>query len=497
MTPDAHERLASGIATGQAEDETFSVQIVPIPEGETTVGLSEEATYWPRETLKAAVDDGVFQGSKLLKSPGGEGHKEMFDLADPDNIVGRVTGAEYQDGVGPVLEADLIDEQMARLVEHDLVGVSPDMFRDLGEYDEQLEAAPATRIHAVPYVTILDRGASPDATIKPAQAEALAASDAGQYLLGDGDGEGATDDDSPGDEGGDVTGDGSGEGESPGESVPGETDTGSAGGDNAPGPGPGADGPDGGEGAGEEDSEGPTGAAASADSPVDADDDDTSMGNNDPNERIQELQEQLAAAKQENEQLRDDKDDLEEETSELEETIEEKEERLDETESELEQTEEELEAKSEEAETFRRSLAERVAQESPLSAEQILDSDMSTEDLAESVVNHEGLDEDEDGDKSPTELVAEQLASSPAQRGDQADEEPEGGTSPDEEQLAAANEWAYEALTGSDIARLGDEEQLSPRDLAEEKTGVDPAECGSRGEFKRKADAAAVDGGDD
>lgn len=400
-----HERLAPG-DTGVAAvsdttgSDTFPVRIVPIPEGETTVGMSEEATVWPRETLETSVDRGVWQGAKLLKSPGGDGHKEMFAQADPDNIVGRVTDSRYEPGVGPVLDAELLDEQLARLVEHDLVGVSPDMFRDLGDYDPEREATPADRIHAVPYITILDQGASPDASIEPADAEALAASDAGQFLLDGGGGD--TDQHSESDE--------------------------------------------------------------EAESSTDPSDPTHSMSDpDDPQERIQELQEQLAAVKQEKQQLAEQTDDLE---SELDDT----ESELEETEAELEATAERLDETEDQVEDFNRVLAERVAADSPFTADTLVEKH-STEDLAEAIVANEGLADEDDEDYDPVEKVNEQLASPPAHRG----QPPEEDAPSDPEQLAAANDLGRNVLTLKDVRDL-EREQLSPREYLKREYDVDPAE---------------------
>ena len=175
MTDPTHERLASGAARLVGDDpaDAYEARIVPIPEDETTTGLSGTTTTWPRETLKEATERGVWNDVKLLKGPGGSGHFDLNEQPPVENLAGSIVGSHYEDGVGPVLDAELIDEQLARAVEHDLVSVSPDMSRDLGDPDEQLGTRPAERINEVAYITILDRAASANATIEPAHAEAL------------------------------------------------------------------------------------------------------------------------------------------------------------------------------------------------------------------------------------------------------------------------------------------------------------------------------------
>ncbi|QBI90013.1 putative prohead protease protein [Halobacterium phage ChaoS9] len=181
MNPEKHERLSSGVATvvealaegSDEDDDVYEVRIVPIGEGDVTTGQSGEPTHWDRETLLQAVEQGAFDGAKLLKGRPGEGHKEMLDQADPDEIIGGVDEWTYEEGVGPVGHGKVLDERMAKLIDHDLVDVSPDMFRLLDGYDEELGANTVDEILDVPYITVLDRGAAPSNTIDPATAEAL------------------------------------------------------------------------------------------------------------------------------------------------------------------------------------------------------------------------------------------------------------------------------------------------------------------------------------
>lgn len=172
------ETLAGGVASfDEDDDKDRQVRIVPLGEGDTTRGGSGKETYWDREVLKEGVESGAFDDAKLLKGRPGEGHKDMLEQADPDEIAGSAGTFEYEDGVGPVSEnAEVLDDHLADLVDAGLVEVSPDMWRVLDEYDEELGAYRVEEILDVPYITILDRGASAGASIEPADAgtEALA-----------------------------------------------------------------------------------------------------------------------------------------------------------------------------------------------------------------------------------------------------------------------------------------------------------------------------------
>lgn len=428
-----HDRLTPGVArlaAGVDEDDgAHPVRIVPIPEGETTTGLSGTPTHWPRETLKRAVDAGVWQGAKLLKSPGGPGHKEMEALADPDNIIGQVTDVRYEEGVGPVLKGNVIDEHMARLVDHGLVGVSPDLYRELGEFDDQLGAAPATDILDVPYITILDRGASEGATIEPARAEALAASDAGQFLQS-----GTS---QPDDERSEVPGDGADGSDSSDDSdSTARTD--------------GAD--------GEQTDPANEPAESGVDPNPDTDPDPDTMSDDD---KLEELREQLAAAKADQddkaeriESLESDTEDLKEQLSAKDETITEKDERI-----------ETLEAENR---VVREVIAEHAAGDSSLSPERLAEK-FDTEELAEMLA--EG-DDDDDDDGNYLDTVREQLAAAPAHRGQTPDDDDPANL--DEEQLAAADTRARSVLALDDV-RAMDREQLSPREYVKRTHDVDPA----------------------
>lgn len=212
----------------------------------------------------------------------------------------------------------------------------------------------------------------------------------------------------------------------------------------------------------------------------------TDMGKEEPSKA--ELREQLAEVKAEKAQAETQVETLESKTENLESELEEKEEAIDEKEQAIEEKEEEIDRLESENEPLRKSLSKRAAADSALSPEAIENSNMTNEELADSIVEAEDLGDDDD-ERSPTEIVAEQLAASPEPRG-QAGDEDDPSTNHTEEQLTRANNWAYEALTGQDILRAGKEEQLSPRKLATEQTGVDPADCDSRAEFVRRVNAA-------
>jgi hypothetical protein len=191
MTQAEYERPRTGVAQlapasdidDESEDSPFTPEIVPIAEGEVTVGAgSEERTEWERNPLKAATEAGAFDHAKLVRGQAAlNPHRSMDEQLSPDDIVGDAGTFHYEEGRGPVSNDDgaIVDDHIARLVENELVEISPDMLRSLGEWDDGLAdgqgAHPVDQIVDVPRMTILDRGAGANAELGPAETEALAA----------------------------------------------------------------------------------------------------------------------------------------------------------------------------------------------------------------------------------------------------------------------------------------------------------------------------------
>ncbi|AUV81264.1 hypothetical protein C2R22_05965 [Salinigranum rubrum] len=464
---------------------------MPIPEGETTTGLSNEPTYWGRDVLKNAVESGAFDGAKLLKSPGGVGHKEMEALADPDNIVGSVEGARYEEGVGPVLDGDLLDEHLSTLVDKGLVGVSPDLYRTLGEFDDDLEAAPAEEILDVPYITILDRGASDGATIEPASAEALAASPAGRFLQATG-----SDADQLAsshtlrfDAYGEMFGD---------EFLDAAVSNLNA--------------IDGVSAMRSKTNTDPTLLAMVSPDAVDTLDtlneriitalEDTPFEVYEDFDWLDRVSDRLAAG-DDDEQASDEgaesstgstdttpsmgdeptKEELREQLAEVKAELNEKDEQIDDLESSKEELESEVESKDERIETLetndrvtRELLATRLVEGSAADPELIVNSDEDTEVLAEKFAEANDIELDEDDDTSPVEAVMEQLAESPSLRGggDPSKNGPGRGTLSEEDE-ERAEQLANSVMTMRDVQKASTE-QLSPREYVKTHKGVDPAD---------------------
>lgn len=539
-SPDApRELLQTGTAiTDSDTDDLPTVRVVPITEGERVTGFRPDEAdnapaIWDKEPLQEAVEQGKLAApdgspTKIVKGGGGKNpHHELGSQVPPEDILGKIERWEYEDGVGPVGYADIVDEEIADRIDADLLDVSADWFRSLGEYDADRDGKPVDKILALPRVTVLDRGASDGASIEPATAEALGYNAAAR----DGDDEhqailrlGARS------ESGDVEQlalypmQFFGHGEFVGEEFINRAVNGL---------------------------EEIAGVSAVA---SDAQDDPELVAILEPEEaNLNELDTQLEDALDEtpfepigdfdwvervssdllaatgsgidqaldelaessggqfnstntmsdedlHEQLaevRQERDELESETSELEEQMAALEDEKSDLEEQLSDLEEQVEAKADAVESlqdeiapWKEMLARIAASDSMLNPEQVAQT-QSFEQLSEQVISTM-TDDEGDEEQSPMEVVEEQLAGTVDPRGEGSpdDDTPEEGLN--EEQLAEANDRAREVM-GADDVMAAAEEQLSAREYVTQAYGVDPASCDSTSEFRRKVSS---EGGD-
>ncbi|NUC71700.1 hypothetical protein HTZ84_05150 [Haloterrigena sp. SYSU A558-1] len=171
---------SGGAAVAEPSDTGTTVRINPIPEGERTVGHrpgseDDEVAIWDPEPMKEAVESGALDGSTIVKGRAGKNPHYGFDeQVAADDVLGKVEKWEYEDGVGPVGKAQLADEGIADRIELDLLDVSGDWLRRLGEYDDERGGKPVEEVLGLPRVTVVERGASnASIDLEPETAEAL------------------------------------------------------------------------------------------------------------------------------------------------------------------------------------------------------------------------------------------------------------------------------------------------------------------------------------
>lgn len=92
--------------------ESTTIHGIAIGEGDVSHGKSEITKKWPKETLKPAAE--TLQGRPLVV--------DHDDSAR--DVVGRVTKAGYEDGIGVIYEAELFDDELAEKISNGLLEVS-------------------------------------------------------------------------------------------------------------------------------------------------------------------------------------------------------------------------------------------------------------------------------------------------------------------------------------------------------------------------------------
>lgn len=153
----------------------YKVSGVAIPENTVLNGGQGVDHFFPPEAAQEAAE--VMQ--KQIDSENERVHlvsgfHEIEGQADPDEIVGEVTSAGYEKGVGVVFEAETIDEGVAERISHNYVDVSPTVARQLGEHDDSMSAQRVERVTGFRDVAIVGNG-QPGATIEPGSNPAVTA----------------------------------------------------------------------------------------------------------------------------------------------------------------------------------------------------------------------------------------------------------------------------------------------------------------------------------
>lgn len=186
MTDDTeHEVLQRGTAVladgADADDGPTLVNGVAIGEDDITTGMSGKRTIWPGETLREAAE-------KLIGKPIVRNHPDPEAPQPPiEAVIGEVTDARYQAGVGLLWQGELDDADIAQQVERGRADVSPVMARELGDYDDEQDAHIATEIHAFRDLGVVSQGAAASNAIEPSTGEAAMDAEALAGVFGGGD----------------------------------------------------------------------------------------------------------------------------------------------------------------------------------------------------------------------------------------------------------------------------------------------------------------------
>ena len=149
----------AGLAETEADD-THVINGVAIGAGDVTHGLSRKSKVWQPDELRAAAS--TLEGAEI---------KALHS----DAVVGEVTKAGFEPGVGVLYEAELEDEKLAASVASGRLSVSIEATHfDGGTVDTPEGKAMAATNITFDGLAIVQKDAAPSASAKPGQAAALA-----------------------------------------------------------------------------------------------------------------------------------------------------------------------------------------------------------------------------------------------------------------------------------------------------------------------------------
>jgi len=150
-------------------DDTHLVNGVAIGEGDTTRGLSGKPTFYSASVLRDAAP--LLDGVPITRDHPGVEQTDDGVRVDPqppvDEVIGEVTQARYEDGVGLLWQGEIDDPEIARQVERGRVAVSPILGRELDRWSDDHEAYLASEITGFRDLGVVARSGSPSASITP------------------------------------------------------------------------------------------------------------------------------------------------------------------------------------------------------------------------------------------------------------------------------------------------------------------------------------------
>jgi len=163
--PSSIAALATDDPSFEAGDGPYKVHGIALGEGDTTQGVSGDRVRWPRESLEDAAAKLV--GKKLTD---GRNHETLEQSQPPTSaIIGEVTDAAYEPGVGIVYEGEVDSPDIARLIHRDRVDVSPVIAYAASEGDGDVDVV-AEEIEAFRDLAVVAEGAAPSNDISPGAA---------------------------------------------------------------------------------------------------------------------------------------------------------------------------------------------------------------------------------------------------------------------------------------------------------------------------------------
>lgn len=161
------------VLSANPDDGPLRVRGVALSENDVTYGASGTEKFWPREVIEPSAAGLV--GTKIVDDrqhdiPEDGDINDIPKQPSIDAIVGEITDAKYESGIGVVYEGEIDDPDVASLVENGRVEVSPFVFHEMGEADED-GVAPVKDIAHWRDLAVVSEGAGMDASIDPVEVE--------------------------------------------------------------------------------------------------------------------------------------------------------------------------------------------------------------------------------------------------------------------------------------------------------------------------------------
>lgn len=165
---------AEGVAILKAnpDDGPLRVRGVALTENDNTYGSSKDRLIWPKEVVEKSAE--ALKGTKIVndrehKIPDGATLGDLPKEPPIETIIGEVTEAHYEPGLGVVYEGEIDDPDVASLVENGRVEVSPFIFHQKGEYDDDRGGYTVKNIAKWRDLAVVSNGAGAKASIAPAE----------------------------------------------------------------------------------------------------------------------------------------------------------------------------------------------------------------------------------------------------------------------------------------------------------------------------------------
>lgn len=133
------------------DDAPWTVNGVAIPVNTVVNGGQNVDHFFPAEVLEDAGE--LLEGKPIVKN-----FHEIEGQAPADDVIGKVTSAGFQKGVGLVFEGEVTDPDIAQKIKQGYLDVSPTPARSLGEFDDSMGAQRVERLADFRDIAIVANG---------------------------------------------------------------------------------------------------------------------------------------------------------------------------------------------------------------------------------------------------------------------------------------------------------------------------------------------------